>query len=91
MFYMSLKSSEAKSCDWEIMTEAWKSRLRWWQHRHSLTRWLYHHARWLYKHLSSYMYEWNCTIEELTDEVDAFIIQLEEQQKINQVIKNKSY
>ena len=53
--------------------------------------WLYHHARWLYKFLSDYAYESNCEIEEMCDQLREWARELEEQAKINEIIKNRTY
>jgi hypothetical protein len=53
--------------------------------------WLYYHAHWLYRFLSGYAYDLNCQCEELCEELRAQIWLLEEQVRINELIRSKRY
>jgi hypothetical protein len=54
-------------------------------------RWTYYHAHWYFKMVSGYCYEMNCQIEETCKEIKELIKNLEEQQKINEIIRTRAY
>jgi hypothetical protein len=54
-------------------------------------RWCYFHAHWFYKFVSSYAYELNCQCEEVITQIDLLLEKCREQQRINELIKTKSF